>query len=62
MSYTGTEIKKNFFSFFKENLIRFFMFHTNYFIYSENRNDEVFETSTVISQMDQKLMVIKHLY
>lgn len=31
-----------------------FMFHTNYFIYSESRNDEVFETSTVISQMDQK--------
>lgn len=35
------------------------MFHTNYFIYSESRNDEVFETPTVISQMDQKLMVIK---
>lgn len=37
------------------------MFHINYFIYSESGNDEVFEKSTVISQMDQKLMVIKHL-
>ena len=38
------------------------MFHINYFIYSESRNNEVSEKSTAISQMDQKLMIIKHLY
>lgn len=30
------------------------MFHINYFIYSESGNDEVFEKSTVLSQMDLK--------